>query len=160
MKWCAVVCAVWPWPLLAQGAVFDAALTWDCLQDAGGLVAQEACIGVSAGQCMEETPGGYSTVGMGACLAQEHQWWDARLNDSYQQLMAQHRATDAEMDTANAPMAQALQDMQRAWITYRDARCDHERATWGGGTGAGPATLTCLMWATARQTLLLEGHLR
>jgi uncharacterized protein YecT (DUF1311 family) len=43
------------------------------------------------------------------------------------------------------PVAEALRDMQRAWIAYRDASCDYERAQWGGGTGGGPATAGCLM---------------
>ena len=42
-------------------------------------------------------------------------------------------------------IADSLRDMQRAWITFRDAKCDWETVQWGGGTGAGPARLSCLM---------------
>ena len=46
--------------------------------------------------------------------------------------------------------------MQRAWIGWRDATCDYERAQWGGGTGGGPATVACLMRLTGEQALYLE----
>jgi uncharacterized protein YecT (DUF1311 family) len=49
--------------------------------------------------------------------------------------------------------------MQRAWIGYRDAACDYERAQWGGGSGGGPATAGCLMRLTGEQALALEGRL-
>ena len=46
--------------------------------------------------------------------------------------------------------------MQRAWIAFRDARCNWEAALWQGGTGAGPAQLSCLMVETGRQTMALQ----
>ena len=57
-------------------------------------------------------------------------------------------------------LQQNLREMQRSWITYRDARCGFEFAQWDGGTGQGPALLACLMVATAEQTLVLEDQLR
>ena len=44
--------------------------TDSCLQEAVGAGEQSACIGASATQCMADTQGGESTVGMGACLMQ------------------------------------------------------------------------------------------
>lgn len=108
------------------------------------------------------SPDGGTTVGMGFCLGAEWEWWDARLNATYKQLMEQHKAADAEMAAAGATvpsLADALRAMQRAWLPFRDAACDYERANWGGGTGAGPATAGCLMVQTGRQALSLEARL-
>jgi uncharacterized protein YecT (DUF1311 family) len=57
--------------------------------------------------------------------------------------------------------AQALRDMQRAWIGFRDATCAFERAYWGGGTGGGGtggglAQVSCLMQMTGEQALYLK----
>ena len=49
--------------------------------------------------------------------------------------------------------------MQRAWIGYRDAACAYEASQWGGGTGAGPAAVGCMMTLTGRQALALEEKL-
>ena len=144
-------------PVLAQDVPFSIEATESCLEAGRG----EACIGEAAGQCMD-TPDGYTTVGMGACLGRELDWWDARLNAAYGRLMEIEKAADAEMKEigATAPeMATALRAMQRAWIPYRDALCDYERSQWGGGTGQGPATAACLMTETGRQALWLERRL-
>jgi uncharacterized protein YecT (DUF1311 family) len=56
-------------------------------------------------------------------------------------------------------MAPALQEMQRAWIAFRDTTCQYEVTQWGGGTGSGPAFADCRMRTTARQALTLEDRL-
>lgn len=149
-------------PAAAQDIRFNITPTLACLgraqTDAPG---DPSCIGTAAEICMEVSDGGFSTVGMVACISRELDYWDARLNDSYQALRARHRADDA--DTANIPgipsMELALRDMQRAWIPFRDATCDYERSLWGGGTGGGPATAGCRMRLTGQQALYLEGQL-
>jgi uncharacterized protein YecT (DUF1311 family) len=89
---------------------------------------------------------------MGGCLDQERKFWDARLNARYRELTAQH---------ADDPLiGERLRDMQRAWIGYRDARCDYEFVQWRGGTGGGPAVIACLMQSTAEQVFTLEQHIR
>jgi uncharacterized protein YecT (DUF1311 family) len=146
-------------PAAAQDLRFSPRATDDCFA-AGGTA--ETCIGASAQACMVENEGGYSTLAMGFCFDRELQYWDAALNAAYQQLRNQLAATDAENRTydANAPsQADALRDMQRAWIAYRDRRCDYERSLWGGGTGGGPAGIACLMSETAHQALYLEEQL-
>ncbi|MBF9032210.1 DUF1311 domain-containing protein [Rhodobacterales bacterium HKCCE3408] len=151
-------------PASAQELVFSPDATEACLSAAGaagGPLLQ--CAGMSADACIEDTEGGYSTVGMGACTWAEYEYWDARLNAVYGRLMAQHEADDAEYDgTTYAPpsMAEALREMQRVWIPFRDAKCAHERSQWGGGTGGGPAEAACLLTTTAEQTLHLESYLR
>lgn len=136
----------------AQDLAFSTVHTEACLQEALGPGERLDCIGASANQCMQETVGGETTAGMGGCLDRERDFWDARLNAAYQQLLAQQRGNSTVLDE--------LRGMQRAWITYRDARCGYEYAQWGGGTGGGPAILACLMQATAEQTFILEQNIR
>ena len=140
-------------PALAQDLNFSEVHTEAFLQEAIGPGDRHDCIGASANQCMAQSFGGESTVGMGGCLAREHDYWDGRLNETYQQLRAQHAQGDAAV-------VDNLRDMQRAWLTYRDARCDYEYAQWGGGTGGGPAILACQMQTTAEQVFVLEQNLR
>lgn len=147
-------------PAQAQDLVFSPEATEACL--AAVTSNYESCIGHSADACMLDTPGGDSTVGMGACLARELDYWDARLNATYRALMERHRVTDVETReyAPSAPsLAEALRAMQRAWVPYRDAACDYERAQWSGGTGGSPATAGCLMHLTGRQALELEARL-
>lgn len=155
---CALV--LLPGAAVAQELVFDPAPTEACL--AADTSNPDACIGHAADACMVENAMGGTTIGMGFCVSREWEWWDARLNAAYGALMARHRATDAEMAEMEATvpsLAETMRDMQRAWILYRDAACDYERAQWSGGTGGGPATGACLMRLTGAQALALEGRL-
>ena len=143
----------------ADDIVFDIAPTAACLA-AGQGAEKRSCIGISAARCMEATPLGGSTYGMGACLDRELTWWDEALNAAYQAALVKARANDDEMrrmGSAAPSQAEALRAMQRAWIPFRDAKCDFERSLWMGGTGGGPSTLSCLLQTTAEQTLLLQG---
>jgi len=141
----------------AQDLLYSDEHTASCLEAGEYPDARKACIGVSANACMEDSPGGFTTVGMAGCLSLELDYWDRRLNASYRDLMRRERRDDAEMAGTGAPSrAQALRAMQRAWIPFRDASCAYARAQWGGGTGGGPAELGCLLQMTAEQTLALE----
>ncbi len=146
-------------PAGAQDLVFSMEATDSCLAAAGEAGEGRACIGLSARRCMEASDGGETTVGMGVCLGRELEEWDRRLNAHYRALMARERREDEEMRRigASAPQrAPALRAMQRAWIAFRDARCDYVAAQWGGGTGAGPAGPECRMRMTAEQALFLR----
>lgn len=146
-------------PASAQDLSFSPQATENCFA-AGGL--GDTCIGASAQACMVENEGGYSTVVMGFCFDSELTYWDGVLNAVYGALREKLAAVDdesAELDAAAPSSAGALREMQRAWISYRDRRCDYERSLWGGGTGGGPAQLACLMSQTARQALYLEEQL-
>ena len=145
--------------VMAQEVQFSSGATADCVGEAANQDAKRSCVGTSAQHCMGATPDGSTTVGMMGCLDGERSYWDQRLNRAYKSLRAKAEELDAEMEelgSAAPKTAPALRDMQRAWISYRDATCDFERSQWGGGTGGGPATLSCLMRLTGEQALYLE----
>jgi uncharacterized protein YecT (DUF1311 family) len=148
-------------PAAGQEIPFIAAATEACLGAAADPAGREACVGRSAEACMA-TPDGHTTVGMGFCLDRERAYWDGRLNAAYGALMELEAAVErelAELGSAAPSPAAALREMQRAWIGYRDAACAYEASQWGGGTGAGPAAVGCLMALTGRQALALEERL-
>ena len=148
-------------PATAQEIPFAPEVTEGCVAQAADLPGREACVGKSADACID-TPDGYTTVGMGFCLDRELEFWDGRLNAAYGALMQLEVAAEEELkqlgSAAPSPAA-ALREMQRAWIAYRDAACDYEESQWGGGTGAGPAAIGCMMTLTGRQALALEERL-
>lgn len=142
-----------------EGAVFSPDATLACLAEAAPGLPSEACAGRAAARCMADTPQGDTTYGMILCFGAEAEWWDARLNASYARRLAAERAIDADlaaMGRKGASAEEALRQMQRAWIPFRDARCAYEAVQWLGGSGAGPAVAACHMRETARQTLIIE----
>lgn len=142
-------------PLRAQELVFDFNTFANCARLAAS---PRDCIGIAAQTCMHDTPGGDSTVGMGACFNAEFQAWDDSLNATYRELRSVLARSDAENAASGfrAPsQADAVQQMQRAWIPYRDDKCAFVRSLWGGGTGGSPAALECLLHETAAQALYL-----
>lgn len=146
-------------PLAAQELVFSPAATETCLSEKSADADSTLCVGASANACMEATQSGWSTVGMSGCYEKEWQYWDGRLNAAYRDVRASAKAIDAEMadlGSAAASQADALRDMQRAWIGFRDATCAYEYTQWGGGSGGGPASISCHMYMTAKQTFYLE----
>ncbi|MCU0908716.1 MAG: lysozyme inhibitor LprI family protein [Rhodobacteraceae bacterium] len=156
----AVALAVLAVPAAAQEIAFSPAATEACLTAAPADPA--TCIGHAADACMLDTDGGETTVGMGACLAAERDWWAARLATAEAAVAAAVAAEDTEMAGIGAtvpPLAPALDAMRAAWAAWRDAACDWERVQWGGGTGQGPATAACLMRITGEQALSLESWL-
>ena len=148
-----VACALGlPGPVAAQELVFDITPVEACIR-AGGA---ETCAGKAAALCMERTVGGQSTLGMSGCTDRELGHWDGWLNIVYQQLYATLAARDANAPSYAPKEAEALREMQRAWIAFRDAKCGYEASQWGGGTGAGPASVSCHLQETARQMLYLQ----
>ena len=80
----------------AQELPYSPEATETCLAKAILPSEDEACIGTSAQLCID-TPDGYTTVGMGFCLGYERDYWDARLNAAYGQLMEIEKSVDDEM---------------------------------------------------------------
>ena len=152
---------LWAVSASAQDLDYDPRVLDGCLDGYAGAVDKSICIGMGAAHCIQ-TEAGSSTVGLGYCFSEEFEQWDARLNRVYQALLVDQVQRDNDIRDFNENLAVAeerLRQMQRAWITYRDAACDWEYAQWGGGTGAGPASAQCMMELTARQTLFLEARL-
>ena len=93
-----------------------------------------------------------STYETSACLERALQAADRDLNAAYRAAQAaidRDCGTDAGCRTAwRAGLVRA----QRAWIAFRDADCveltGHE---WRGGTGAGPASLACMLARTRQR---------
>lgn len=151
----AVMAAALPTGAQASELVFSAEYTNACLEDGGW----RDCIGLAAQRCMETTPGGHSTHGMNACLDAEREWWDDRLNTNYRALREIERAADVDAPPGQPLFADALRDMQRAWIAFRDATCNYEVLYWYGGTGATTAWQSCQLHLTAEQALALRSRL-
>ena len=147
------VLAVSAVPAMGQELAFDIGPVTACLASAGR---GAECIGLAASACMAQ-PGGQATAAMGWCLEREFLWWDAELNAAYGDLMAAERAADSRFAAGGLSRAETLREMQRAWITFRDAACGYEMTRWGGGTGQGPALIGCAMTRTAEQALDLRG---
>ncbi|MGV8806076.1 MAG: lysozyme inhibitor LprI family protein [Polaromonas sp.] len=93
--------------------------------------------------CMDKS--GATTMGMIECMTEENRRQDARLNKAYKALMA---------DLPPARQAQ-LQQVQRAWIKYRDANCGFYDDP-DGGTLARVSANDCMMSATTRRAQELE----
>lgn len=137
----------------AQNIQFSPNLSLSCYYESDEMSQPLACIGLSANQCMEVSPGGYSNRGMDLCYGAEIELWDGLLNASYKSLQENDKQNDAN---SGGNRAIALRDMQRAWIVFRDTTCNYEYAQWSGGSGAGPAYAACLMHMTGQQALALD----
>ena len=117
----------------------------------------ETCIGAVQGPCLRD-PGAETTVGMGDCTARETAVWDERLNAAYKKALA------SDVGTVDTPRegrgklkgADILRDAQRAWIAFRDKKCDAAGLSMEGGAGAGLIGNDCFLAETARQAIWLE----
>lgn len=118
------------------------------IQSSGDEISLRECIGAASRVCME-APGGDTTVGMMECTLRENAWWDNYLNFLYQDLKA-NLTTD---------QFTSLRDAQRAWITYRDAKCGFEYEYWKEGTIRSTFHSSCLLDATATRAIDLGGYL-
>ena len=138
-------------PLAAQDLSYSNDHTLNCINQASEPEGRRGCIGTSARVCIKMSGG--STIEMSGCLDQERDLWDYALNENYRQAIEKAQRFDAE--NTHSKVEPPLREMQRAWIAFRDARCDFEMAQWGGGTGGSPAVTGCLMQATGEQALYL-----
>lgn len=93
--------------------------------------------------CMDKT--GTTTAGMVDCTSAETKRQDARLNIAYKALIA---------DLSPARKTQ-LQEVQRAWIKFRDANCVFY-ADPDGGTMAVVEGNMCVMTTTTERARELE----
>lgn len=112
-----------------------------------------SCINEISRNCEEESEDGYSTRGMIACAGRETAIWDARLNEAYAGLreMMQRNGRQDQMD--------AIQQVQRLWIQYRDAECAQRALAYDGGSMGGVTHAYCINQVTAVRALDLEDQL-
>lgn len=116
------------------------------------------CVGQAAHDCAQKNGGGTNIV-LGACHEAEAAFWDRALNEAYQHLLRLARDREGQ-DLGYAPdnLQIALQEMQLAWIGYRDASCGNAIALAAPfGSAAGPAYHSCVSEHTARQHFILRG---
>ena len=146
-------------------SVFNADATEACVTDVltnstnRSSYAVLECPGRSARICMTQ-PGNDNTLGMIECLSIESDYWEQRMAValSKQRAAAEQGDNEKPLFRSNIPsQVESLEAMQKAWEQFRNAACLYEQALWLGGTGSGPATVSCHLHETARQTLKLEG---
>lgn len=105
--------------------------------------AQDSNLSKQFSACMDKSGG--VTQSMVECIVAETQRQDARLNKAYKALMADQRPERKKQ----------LQEVQRAWIRFRDTNCafyfDPE-----GGTMARVNSNDCMMTMTANRAKELE----
>jgi uncharacterized protein YecT (DUF1311 family) len=92
------------------------------------------CIGRLSRPCLERTEN-QTTLGMERCFQVEGDGWDVLLNRYYRL-------------RSNPDWRRA----QRAWITYRDAKCAYWFVHYEGGSMARWLAAQCRMEETARRT--------
>lgn len=140
----------------ADQADIDKAALDACVGKAGAVEAAMACVGTTQAACVAHIKEAYKDVGEVhgdmPCLGAERDYWDARLTDRYDELMAIEHGRGADR-------ADALRQAERAWIAFRDALCGYDRLTNGHGTGGETAEPLCLIRETARQSLILDGYI-
>ncbi|GHF47490.1 lysozyme inhibitor LprI family protein [Seohaeicola zhoushanensis] len=146
-------------PVSAQDMVYSDAGTLACLAAAASTSAKAECAGVSALACMEDSPGGTSTMGNVECLDSEVTFWDDILAGLRAQAMEKARATDEAARTdglGQSFMVETLTGLETAWQGYSDARCAFERAQYRDGTGGGPAELRCVLRTMGEHAAYLQ----
>jgi uncharacterized protein YecT (DUF1311 family) len=137
--------------------------------------AAENCIGVVADPCAEAD--GFSLMGEHACLGLELDVWNALLNASYRAQLGLPPADPASEETPEdeaakpraaepAPDCQPvhceesandnLRKTQRAFAAWRDAMCERNYISSGGGRENQIEITRCHMNLTARQYLWLQ----
>lgn len=104
--------------------------------------AQDAEPGPQHTACMDKAS---STASMVGCITAEAQRQDARLNKAYKAVMA----------GLSAERKKQLQQVQRAWIKFRDANCGFYNDP-AGGTMARVSANDCVMTSTAARAHELE----
>jgi uncharacterized protein YecT (DUF1311 family) len=107
--------------------------------------AERQCLFELVATPCQSTPEGQSNLGMADCFRLEAKIWDDLLNENYKTLR----------DSIGAGQADKLRDMQRAWITSRDATCGFYDVKIQGSMAI-PMGAACIARETARRAVLLK----
>jgi uncharacterized protein YecT (DUF1311 family) len=156
-----LACLALPLPAMAQDAPADgasAAVTAaeTCTRAAEDVAGRLACVGLARTQCIEaaETP---NTIAQSECAAWELDYWKTSLNQSYDEFHAALTADDAEGPSRS--QAAAFEAAQKAWLAWREAECTFAASRMRGGSGAGPAEISCELYLTGQRAVEVEAEL-
>jgi uncharacterized protein YecT (DUF1311 family) len=94
---------------------------------------------------------------LNACAYQDWEAADAQLNAAYQRALAVVRDWDANLPEDERGGARALQEAQRAWITFRDRACEAEGYAFKGGSAEPLLVYGCMRRLTEERTAHLTG---
>lgn len=100
------------------------------------------CVGQFSAACLKHAEN-QTTAGMERCYHDEYRAWDALLNRYYNELPKGAKGAE-------------LQQVQRAWITYRDRKCAYFQTHYAGGSMARWLGAQCMMDTTARRAIELR----
>jgi len=121
----------------------------NCLALAGDdLDAQRACIGHFATWCVENTPGGETTVGMIQCVRSEQMQWENVRGAEVNRMRAQ------ETPSQVALLDQAITEHAR----WTEARCAYEASIYEGGSLSRVIAAQCVRNAVAEHALYLRNR--
>jgi uncharacterized protein YecT (DUF1311 family) len=98
-----------------------------------------------------------STPAIEFCASRDYRAADLRLNDAYRAVVASIDKADVPPE-ARAKWHNALVEVQRRWIAFRDAECALTGYEWYGGTGRAGAETTCLTQLTKSRIEALQLH--
>jgi uncharacterized protein YecT (DUF1311 family) len=114
-----------------------------CLADKRPLLTHGyACIGRFSAACLRHAEN-QTTMGMERCYHDEYRAWDVLLNRYFRH-------------GPQGSARYALQQVQRAWIAYRDRKCGFFRVHYAGGSIARWLAAQCMMDTTARRAIELR----
>lgn len=130
---------------------FDPAAIDQCLADAPDAICADAGMEACRAYVQDNHPDVAPVDRDLGCVDASRQAWDAHLGRVYDRVVGLSAAQDADTE-------QALRQMERDWITFRDARCAFDRLAFGGGTGGAVEQPRCLRDETARHAALLSRY--
>lgn len=93
---------------------------------------------------------------MNSCAADSAAVADKALNAQYKKTKAAATAFDKQMDGSGASAVEMLTAAQKAWIPFRDATCNIQRAISGGGSIEPTLVAGCLETETRKRTKELK----
>ena len=118
--------------------------------------APESCISAVQGPCLDK-PEGQSTFGMRDCANREAAIWDEQLNKGYKAVLKEYGDADADGDNGKKLKgADLIRDAERAWLTFREKKCQVAGLQMAGGSGAGILIDDCYLYETAHQAIWLN----
>jgi uncharacterized protein YecT (DUF1311 family) len=115
----------------ARLAALALAMPWTTAWAADGATYNDRGLSRDYHRCLGPNP---SNAELGQCLEIEADLQESWLNAAYKRKMASLPAARRE----------ALRASERLWVKRRERECEAAYDAMEGGTGAGPARLTCL----------------